>query len=331
MHRWIFGFLVLLSISCDSSQFKVATYNIYFLDDGIDTERRTRLRMVIQELNADVIGFQEINNPAALKNILPPSYEIVMLDDPDQVQETALAVRDPFRVKSYRYVFPDTADDDAFPRTRDLLEVTTEINNTEIIFLVHHFKSRSGGRMKTDPRREAAAAKIVAHVRDDLKGKHVVLLCDMNDNPDDRSANILEYGTNDAAAGIDSTDDTFFFNTTESLLEKDLCSYGYSYIFADSKPGQSRFTIPGAREENNHWRGKEHDFFKDVKIKALLMDQILVSMDLKSRFVEAGILQSINAVEGKSSSIKFTEEGIVYTKRGTLASDHVPVWAVFQF
>ena len=60
---------------------------------------------------------------------------------------------------------------------------------------------------------------------------NIVLLGDFNDNPDDRSLNILEYGDSTEAAGIDCVrgrgEDTFLYNTSEALLDKDYCSYRY--------------------------------------------------------------------------------------------------------
>ncbi|MCG8607371.1 hypothetical protein MJD09_20615, partial [bacterium] len=136
---------------------KVATYNIYFLDDGISEERKVNLQEVIRLLDADIIGFQEINNPAALENILPPAYEVAMIDDSTEVQELAFAVRSPIQIRSLEYIFTEDSLDHAFPRSRDLLQMTVSAGGRELTLLVHHAKSRSGGRMATDPRREAAS------------------------------------------------------------------------------------------------------------------------------------------------------------------------------
>ncbi len=54
-------FLTLLHIAFSQS-IRVATYNIYFLDAGITSERKVRIDSVISELNADIIAFEEINN-----------------------------------------------------------------------------------------------------------------------------------------------------------------------------------------------------------------------------------------------------------------------------
>lgn len=310
---------------------KFATYNMYFLDDGISDQRRSNLVAVIEKLDADVIGFQEVKNPAALENILPQNYSIAMIDDTTEVQEVALAVRSPLEIQSYKYVFPDTSLDDAFPRSRDLLQVEVDGYGKEFIFLVNHFKSRWGGRVKTDERRAEATSMIVDYIRQDLMNKNVVLLADFNDDPDDRSLNILEYGDPHAAGGIDDTDDTFLFNTTEQLVAKDYCSFGLNYIYADVQGDTFDARIPGSRDENNKWRGKEYDFYKDVKVKEVLFDQILISLNLKPFFVSSGVFNGSEAVRGLPSKTRFVEDGVIYTLRGSLASDHLPVWAVLKF
>jgi len=310
---------------------KFATYNIFFLDEDISQERKNNLQGVIKDLDADVIGFQEIKNPAALENILPENYTIAMIDDTSEVQEVALAVRTPLEIQSYKYVFPDTSLDDAFPRSRDLLQVEVEGYGREFVCLVNHFKSRYGGRIETDGRRIEATSMIVEYIRQNLMDKNVVLLADFNDDPDDRSLNVLEYGDPNAVGGVDEMDDTFLFNTTEQLLAKNYCSFGLNYIYADIESDTFDARVPGSRDENNKWRDKEYDFYKDVKVKEILFDQILVSLNLKPYFVNSGVFNGSAAVKGIASKTRFVDDGVVYTRRGSLASDHLPVWAIFKF
>ena len=330
--RFLFIILTVLFQCLSYAQsLKFATYNIFFLDENISQERRDNLRTVIKELDADVIGFEEIKNPAALKNILPENYAIAMIDDTTEVQEVALAVRSPLEIQSYKYVFPDTSLDDAFPRSRDLLQVMVDGYGKEFVFFVNHFKSRYGGRLKTDPRRVEAARMIVEYIRHNLSDRNVVILADFNDDPDDRSLNVLEYGDPQAPGGVDEVEDTFLFNTAERLVAKEYCSFGLNYVYADVQSDTFDARIAGSREENNKWRDKEYDFYKDVKVKEILLDQILVSLNLKPYFVDSGVFNRSEAVRGIASKTRFTENGVVYTRRGSLASDHLPVWASFKF
>lgn len=328
--------ILLLSLSLAAQTVRIATYNIFFLDDGISAERKANLQAVLKDLDADIIAFQEINNPAAMENILGEQYRIAMIDDPGEVQEVALAARLPFRILSLQYVFTDKYYDFEFPRVRDLLQVVVEGHGYEFVFLVHHAKSRRGGRYQTGRQREGAAKLMVKYIQSELAGKNVILLGDFNDNPDDRSLNILEYGDFNAPAGPDSIEDTFLFNATEPLLEKDYCSYGYIEIYPDSVYRDSVLTVfnpavPGARAENNKWRGvKEYNYYEDVKIKAILIDQILLSMNLKKYVSRVNVVNQGMAVRGEESKIRFNRGRLIYTHRGSLASDHVPVWVELE-
>ena len=141
---------LLVSLKLDARELKIATYNIYFLDENISQNRKNALQTVIRSLNVDVIAFQEISNRAALENILPESYEIAILDDPSEVQEVALAVRHPLKLGGYHSVFPGEVLNDAFPRKRDLLQVEVISGEDIVQFLVHHPKSRRRSRVVTD-------------------------------------------------------------------------------------------------------------------------------------------------------------------------------------
>lgn len=317
---------LLASLTLAAQPITVATYNIYFLDDGISAERKANLETVLAGLDADVIAFQEINNPAALKNILSDDYAVVMLDDPEEVHDLALAVRQPLAVHSARLLFTDPAHDYEFPRSRDILEVRVMAHGRELVFLVHHAKSRSGGRMQTDERREGASVKLVQYIREKLAGESVILLGDFNDNPDDRSLNILETGDPQALGGIDDGPDAFLHNVTEPLAARDIVSYGYGYLFDSLATDTFPRVVAGARAENLKWMGKPHDYRTDVVIKAVLLDQILVSADLAPLVRAVDVYNGTAAIFGDRSRIRFTDNGLVYTFRGTQASDHVPVW-----
>ncbi len=325
--------ILLLFFACgpQPAEIKIATYNIYWLDDGISAARQERLQTVVRELDADIIGFQEIQSKSALERILPDDYTIGMLDDPDELQELAIAVREPYEITDLKMVFPEKVHDQAFPRKRDLLQAYVEGYGRRLIVLVHHAKSRSGGRAKTSLRREASAAMTMRYLTSRVKYDHIVLLGDFNDNPDDRSLNILEYGNPDALPGIDQVPDAFLYNTSEALLDSNYCSYGYNYLYDNIESDTFDPMVSGARAENNKWRDRPHNFARDVKVKAILFDQILVSQNLKDHVQSSGIFTRAEAVRGTRSRIRFSDGEIVYATRGDFASDHVPVWTILKF
>ena len=331
--RWHWFYISVLLVGCGAhaTTIKVATYNIYWLDDEISSARRDRLQQVIRELDADIIAFQEIQSRSALVNILPDHYEIGILDDEEELQELAIAVRHPLAIASLKMIFPEKRHEKGFPRKRDLLEAQVEGFGQLFTVLVHHAKSRSGGRVKTDERRVTASTMIMQFLTSRVSQDLIILMGDFNDNPDDQSVNVLEYGVTHVENGIDKKPDTFLYNVTESLLENNYCSYGYNYLYSDLKELTFNPVVEGSREENNKWRGHEHDFMKDVKVKAILFDQILVSQNLKDHVVDCGVFTGASAVVGTRSRVRFQGNDLFYTNRGNFASDHVPVWAVLKF
>jgi hypothetical protein len=42
------------------------------------------------------------------------------------------------------------------------------------------------------------------------------------------------------------------------------------------------------------------------------------------------VLNFSTAVKGQQSRVKFVEEKLVYLERGSLASDHIPVWITLE-
>ena len=63
-----------------------------------------------------------------------------------------------------------------------------------------------------------------------------------------------------------------------------------------------------------------------MKVKAVLFDQILVSLNLQDRIVEAGVFNGTEAISGQASRVGFGDGGLIVRKVGDFASDHVPVW-----
>jgi hypothetical protein len=153
-----------------SAQIRVATYNIQFLSTEVlnQGDRLSKLREVIALLAAHVIGLQEIADRATLELLFPPTeWHLVIDDDSMDLQDLALAVRKPLRVVGLP---PNLDADDEhflfahetetfFPNRRDLLAVTVHLPDDPATFvvMVHHGKSRAGGRAGTDSRCERAA------------------------------------------------------------------------------------------------------------------------------------------------------------------------------
>src|SRR5687768_4608557 len=93
---------------------RVASYNIFFLKSDITDERIANIKQVIELLNADVIGLQEIADREALEQIFDPSdWSIVIDDDSSDGQDVAAVIRKPLEVQRRNgNAFDLDADDD---------------------------------------------------------------------------------------------------------------------------------------------------------------------------------------------------------------------------
>jgi len=303
---------------------RVATYNIKFLDTTIGSQgdRLSKLREVITLLDADVVGLQEIANRAALEQVFPPAdWSILIDDDSGDDQDLAIVVRRPFTLLGVgpslnaddpHFLFPGPANNVLFPNRRDLLfaEVGMPGVATTFFVMVHHAKARVGGRSVTDPRREGAAAAIVQKLEQDFHERDFVLLGDFNDNPDDRSANILETGNPFAPGGPEEDDGPFLINLTDRLVAEGHVSHGRNN--SDVVAGRIDTIDSLSRKRNNDARGT------DLNTGDILFDQLLIPMSMRERYV------------GGSAQV-FNHEAAVRGNNQNRASDHLPVFADFVF
>ncbi|MCI0724765.1 MAG: endonuclease/exonuclease/phosphatase family protein [Acidobacteria bacterium] len=239
--RFLAVLLLLLSVPAWGQQpVRVATYNIRFFDTNVTQQgdRLQKLQEVIQLLDADVIGLQEIDDRAALELLFAPSQWTIVIDnDSANNQDVTVVVRQPFTVigvdsdldaEDRNFLFPGAQNNTNFPNRRDLLAIEIQVPGQSSTFfvMVHHAKARSGGRASTDSRREGASRDILRVLEQDFDDRDYILLGDFNDNPDDRSLNILEMGNPDAPGGPEEIQGPFLINLLEPLVVLDHVSHG---------------------------------------------------------------------------------------------------------
>lgn len=297
---------------------RVASYNIKFLSTDVTSQgdRLAKLHQVIARLDADVIGVQEVADRAALELVFPPDRWDVFIDDHSgDTQDLAIVVRHPLRIRApdldaddEDFLFPGPANDHFFPNRRDLLfaEISIPGSTSTFFVMVQHAKSRVGGRAATDARREGAAAALVRTLEQRFDERDFVLLGDFNDNPDDRSLNILETGDPTAAGGPEEGDGPFLINLMDLLAAADHVSHGRQP--ADITDGVVDTIDPGSRLRNNVHRGT------NTHTGDILFDQLLIPMRMMGRYVpgSARVFDDGVALEGKADF---------------RASDHLPVFA----
>jgi endonuclease/exonuclease/phosphatase family metal-dependent hydrolase len=315
--------LLFVSIAPAAAQqaVRVASYNIKFLSTNVSSQgdRLAKLQQVIARLDADVIGLQEIADRAALELLFPPAqWDIFIDDESNDAQDVAIVVRRPLKIKApdlnaddEDFLFAGASNENLFPNRRDLLVAEIAIPNmTSTLFvMVHHAKSRLGGRAVTDPRREGAAAAILQVLEQRFDERDFVLLGDFNDNPDDRSLNILETGNPTASGGPEEQDGPFLMNLMEQLVAADHVSHGRNAL--DIGEDNINTIDPGSRLRNNVNRGN------NTHTGDILFDQLLIPMRMKDRYVagSAAIFDDPVALEGGNA---------------TQASDHLAVFADFS-
>ncbi|MBI1852304.1 MAG: lamin tail domain-containing protein [Planctomycetes bacterium] len=305
---------------------RIAAYNIQFLSTDVvnQGDRLPKLKQVIQLLDADVIGLEEVKDRAALELVFPPQdWQLVIDDDSSDLQDLALAVRKPFTVLGVKptldaddqnFLFPGAANDSFFPNRRDVLAVEVQVPNESATFymMVVHQKSRVGGRATTDFRREGGASALVQKLKADFDDKDFFLLGDFNDDPDDRSLNILEQGDPNALGGPNDNTAVFLINLMQPLVAQDRVSEGLGANDIDPVTNKINTIDPQSRKRDNDARGTNQN------TGAILFDQILMPGWMQDRYVQG--------------SAKVFDDGVAL--RGTKddrASDHLPVYAECVF
>lgn len=335
---WAAALLAAAMMLCGPAQadrIRAATYNIRMLSeatmdcDGIGLQdvrtqgdRLPKLKAVIALLDADIIALQEIHNRATLELLFPEDdWTLVFDDETGDCLNVALAVRSPLEVAGARegelnagpaqFLFED-ASDDYFPRGRDLLtvEISAPDLKEPLYVMVHHAKARVDGRYTTTPRRVGAAQLIADALKGEFAGKHVLLLGDFNDNPDDASLNIIETGDNEAPIEMEEEPGILVRNLTEPLAAAGHVTWG---LRDEDIAGTAINTIdPESRQRNYDLRNE------DAHTGDILFDQILVTPSLFPYCIE-------DSAEVFDRAIAVESEG------GDPASDHLPVYADFDF
>ncbi len=312
----------------DANKLRIMTYNVAWFHTGASPQRVANLRTIIQEVNPQIIGLEEIQGRECLNLLFDSKWEVGIYDDPKENQEQAIAVRKPLRLIKTERLFPGTAFDLGYPGGRDGLRAEIGLpNGKTIVAYVVHFKSRRGGRMQTDNQRNFAASLLAGMLAKD-KTENSVVMGDMNDTPDDVTANILESGNVQAPGGTYSVEKPLLLNLTEALYRKDYVSIDLARLYKGSPIPP---IVAGAFSENERTRGIDYKFPDDLKVTQTFFDQIMIRPTLKPWFTKVNVYSSEAALRGRGSKVKVNDDfSVDYTDEGDKASDHLPVFADFD-
>ena len=218
-----------------------------FLPDGANKwtgmkykSKLKRMSYAISQLGIDmspvgpvILGVSEIENRGVLEDLVKEpdiaarSYQIVHYDSPDRRGVDVGLLYNPryFTVsnsKSYRLRTADTTF-----LTRDQLMVSGYLMGEKVHVIVNHWPSRSGGEMRSRPKRNEAAALTRSIVdslfRVDAKAK-IIVMGDLNDDPFNEScATILGAKKEQSAVG-----EKELFNVFWKTLDKGVGSLSYN-------------------------------------------------------------------------------------------------------
>lgn len=184
-------------------------------------------------VGAAILGVSEIENRGVLEDLVKQpdiaarSYQIVHYDSPDRRGVDVGLLYNPrlFTVsnsKSYRL----RTDDTTF-LTRDQLMVSGYLMGEKVHVIVNHWPSRSGGEMRSRPKRNLAAGLTRSIVdslfKVDAKAK-VIVMGDLNDDPMNESCATILAAKKDAS----EVGPKELYNVFWKTLEKGIGSLSYN-------------------------------------------------------------------------------------------------------
>lgn len=146
----------------------------------------------------DIVGLCEIENRFVLEQLTKNTplkkidYRIIHKESPDKrgIDVALLYNKKNFTPISYKAIevkFPFSPES----TTRDILYVTGELKNRDIVHIfVNHWPSRLGGQKKTERKRMHAAKILRSHIDkifSEMPNANIIIMGDLNDCVDDKS------------------------------------------------------------------------------------------------------------------------------------------------
>ena len=153
---------------------------------------------VISDLDVDILGLCEVENIDVLNDLnqaFPKrNYTIIHYDSPDNrgIDNALLYDKKRFSIISSKAI-PNTLTNGS--KTRDILYVSGEYQNSILHIYINHWPSNYGGKEKAIPKRTSTAKLIleeIEKIRMQDVSAEIILLGDFNENPDDLNIQMLE-------------------------------------------------------------------------------------------------------------------------------------------
>lgn len=158
----------------------------------------TVLRSINDAQGPVLVGLAEIENDAVLAALSQQpelsalGYQYVCTHGSDQrgINVGLLYRAADFAVIRHEAISIDLTGTGGKSNTRDVLHITGLLLQDTVDLLVNHWPSRAGGEQQSAPKRAAVARvnrELTDHILHDRPGARIIIMGDMNDNPDDVS------------------------------------------------------------------------------------------------------------------------------------------------
>ena len=153
---------------------------------------------VISDLDVDVLGLCEVENMKVLNDLniayLKRNYDIIHYESPDNrgIDNALLYDKSRFSIISSKAILNSL---DNSGKTRDILYVLGDFQNTLLHIFINHWPSNYGGKEKSIPKRTSTAKLVINEIekiRQHDKYAEIILLGDFNEDPNDINMQMLE-------------------------------------------------------------------------------------------------------------------------------------------
>lgn len=325
--------LFLLPLLIFAKPFKVATYNVENLFDAVYdgteyeiyipgkhnwNQRTVEIKLnhtaeVICDLDADILGLQEVENANILRQLLarldrvgcPYRYSAISSKRGAAIQVALLSRYPVIRQRDIQVSYS--------PRTRNILEVEVEIEGTPLTVFVNHWKSKAYKGYES--KRIAYAKTLQSHIAKMPEKKEYIILGDFNS---DYNVHLtLEKKLNDTK-GRTAFNDVLRTKVGPYLVEEGemvMAAKGVHYTLWKELPVDQRWS---------------HNFYG----KRSSIDQIVLPRHM---FDGRGIDYVNNSFGVFKAPYLFTKKGYINRweykngkHRAKGYSDHLPVYAYFD-
>ena len=330
--KFLVIFALLVSFLYGDKTLKIATYNVenlfdlqrsgheykeyipYTKSNWNDKTYKVKLKniaKVIKDINADIIGLQEIESLQALKdlrytlkreglyyqyykiaNLKATTIKVAILSKIPFVYTHEIAV-----TSSYRY--------------RNILEAKFKIDNEDLYVLVNHWKSKAG----PESMRIVSAKKLRKRVHELGKNKNIIALGDFNSDYEEYKLFKRKRKLNDTdgVTGINHILGTIKYQTDAQNVEIE--PYDFYNLWYDTEK-EKRYSYI--------YRGKK-EAMDSILVTAALLDK--KGIDYKPHSITA--FKRAYLFKGKQIYRWQTTRSRLRRHKGKGYSDHLPVTAEF--